>query len=65
MFFSVMREQCPNTKIGMRFPMEIENHSFRKAERPLVSVIVALYNGGKFIQGLLEDLEAQTIAKAR
>ena len=43
--------------------MTIENHSLRKAEVPLVSVIVALYNGEKFIQGLLEDLEAQTIAK--
>ncbi len=43
--------------------MNIENHSLRKSERPLVSVIVALYNGEKFIQGLLEDLEAQTMAK--
>ncbi len=43
--------------------MNIENHSLRKPERPLVSVIVALYNGEKFIQGLLEDLEAQTMAK--
>ena len=40
-----------------------ENHSFRKAELPLVSVIVALYNGEKFIEGLLADLEAQTIAE--
>ena len=43
--------------------MNIENHSLRKPELPLVSVIVALFNGEKFIRGLLEDLEAQTIAK--
>ncbi len=43
--------------------MNVENHSLRKPELPIVSVIVALYNGEKFIRGLLEDLEAQTMAK--
>ncbi len=41
----------------------MRNHSFTNGEPPLISVVVALYNGEKFIQGLLEDLEAQTIAE--
>ena len=42
--------------------MSVNNTFQEKSETPLVSAIVAAYNAERFMRGLLEDLQAQTIA---